>query len=77
LAQACSNLEPDGKWTELERTSDTAIFVRLKKAYFLKQKMLEPEEVNTRTEELQFSRAEKGRDFLLRDLITREGRKSE
>jgi hypothetical protein len=72
LVDACQGLEPDGKWSELERTEDTAVFVTLKSAYFLKQGKLEASVVEERVEELQFSRAEKGRDLLLRDIIARE-----
>jgi hypothetical protein len=72
LVDACQGLEPDGKWSELERTEETAVFVTLKSAYFLKQGKLEASVVEERVEDLQFSRAEKGRDLLLRDIIARE-----
>jgi hypothetical protein len=72
LVDACQGLEPDGKWSELERTQDTAVFVTLKSAYFLKQGKLDASVVEERVEDLQFSRAEKGRDLLLRDIIARE-----
>jgi len=72
LVDACQGLDPDGKWSELERTQDTAVFVTLKSAYFLKQGKLDASVVEERVEDLQFSRAEKGRDLLLRDIIARE-----
>jgi len=72
LLGECSNLTPDGKWSELERTESSAVFVRLKKAYTLKGGKLKVTEIETRTSELQFARAERGRDLLLRDIIHRE-----
>lgn len=72
LVDACQNLDPDGKWSELERTEDSAVFVCLKTAYFLKQGKLEATEIEARVEDLQYARAEKGRDLLLRDIIARE-----
>jgi len=72
LSGECSNLTPDGKWSELERTENSAIFVRLKKAYTLRAEELKPNEIETRASDLQFARAELGRDLLLRDVISRE-----
>ena len=72
LSGECSNLTPDGKWSELERTERSAVFVRLKKAYTLRAEELKPKEIETRASDLQFARAELGRDFLLRDVISRE-----
>ena len=60
LVESCQGLEPDGKWSELERTEDNAVFVVLKSVYFLKQTKLESEKIEERVEELQFARAEKG-----------------
>jgi hypothetical protein len=77
LVDACQGLEPDGKWSELERTEDSAVFVSLKAAYFLKQGKLEASEIEARVEDLQFARAEKGRDLLLRDLISQESAKND
>jgi len=77
LVDACQGLEPDGKWSELERTEDSAVFVSLKAAYFLKQGILEASEIEARVEDLQFARAEKGRDLLLRDLISQESAKND
>jgi len=72
LLSECSNLTPDGKWSELERTENSVIFVRLKKAYTLKVGELKSNEIETRAKDLQFARAELGRDLLLRDIISRE-----
>jgi hypothetical protein len=72
LLGECSNLTPDGKWSELERTENSAIFVCLKKAYTLKAGELKSNEIETRARDLQFARAELGRDLLLRDIISRE-----
>ena len=72
LSEACSNLTPDGKWSELERTENSALFVRLKKVYTLSAGELDASEIETRTGDLQFARAERGRDLLLRDIISRE-----
>lgn len=72
LSKACSNLTPDGKWSELERTENSALFVRLKKVYTLRAGELDASEVEARAGDLQFARAERGRDLLLRDIIRRE-----
>ncbi len=72
LSDACSNLTPDGKWSELERTENSALFVRLKKVYTLSAGELDASEIETRAGDLQFARAERGRDLLLRDIISRE-----
>jgi hypothetical protein len=72
LSKACSNLTPDGKWSELERTENSALFVRLKKVYTLRAGELDASEIEARTGDLQFARAERGRDLLLRDIISRE-----
>ena len=56
LVESCQGLEPDGKWSELERTEDNAVFVVLKSVYFLKQTKLESEKIEERVEELQFGR---------------------
>jgi hypothetical protein len=72
LSEECSNLMPDGQWSELERTESSAVFVRLKKAYTLKAGGLKPGEVETRASDLQYAKAERGRDLLLRDIISRE-----
>ena len=77
LVESCQGLEPDGKWSELERTEDTAVFVALKSVYFLQQGNLEVSEIEERVEDLQFARAEKGRDLLLRDLISEESAKND
>jgi hypothetical protein len=70
LLSECSNLTPDGKWSELERTENSAVFVRLNKAYTLSAGELKSDEIETR--DLQFARAELGRDLLLRDIISQE-----
>jgi len=44
----------------------------LKKAYTLKAGGLKPGEVETRASDLQYAKAERGRDLLLRDIISRE-----
>ena len=72
LSKACSNLTPDGKWSELERTENSALFVRLKKVYTLRAGELDASEIEARAGDLQFARAERGRDLLLRDIISRE-----
>ena len=72
LSGECSNLTPDGKWSELERTENSAVFVRLKKAYTLRAEELKRNEIETHASDLQFDRAELGRDLLLRDVISRE-----
>ena len=72
LSEECSNLTPDGKWSELERTENSAVFVRLNKAYTLSAGELKPDEIETRASDLQFARAELGRDLLLRDIISQE-----
>ena len=77
LTGECSNLTPDGKWSELERTENTAVFVRLKKAYTLSAEELQSDEIETRASDLQFARAELGRDLLLRDIISRELEKND
>ena len=77
LVESRQGLEPDGKWSELERTEDTAVFVALKSVYFLQQGNLEVSEIEERVEDLQFARAEKGRDLLLRDLISEESAKND
>ena len=53
------------------------MFVALKSVYFLKQGNLEVSEIEERVEDLQFARAEKGRDLLLRDLISEESAKND
>tara|TARA_B100001057_G_scaffold497761_1_gene602801 strand:- start:3251 stop:5788 length:2538 start_codon:yes stop_codon:yes gene_type:complete len=77
LADACQDLKPDGSWSELERTEDSVVFVCLKAAYFLKKATMEASEIEARVEDLQFARAEKGRDFVLRDLLSRESAKND
>lgn len=72
LSGACSDLTPDGTWSELERTESSALFVRLNKVYTLRAGELDASEIETRTGDLQFARAERGRDLLLRDIISRE-----
>ncbi|MDC0157358.1 hypothetical protein OAK38_06335 [Verrucomicrobia bacterium] len=72
LSEACSNLTPDGKWSELERTENSSFFVRLKKVYTLRAGELDASEIESRAGDLQFARAQRGRDLLLRDIISRE-----
>jgi len=44
----------------------------LNKAYTLSAGELKPDEIETRASDLQFARAELGRDLLLRDIISQE-----
>ena len=72
LSDACPGLSPDGKWTELERTAESATFVRLKGVYTSRGPGKDSSERDDRGSELQFARAELVRDLLLRDLMDRE-----
>jgi len=69
LVEACPNLELGEGWTELERTEDTAVFVKLNEVYSLKAKQADSEEIVTRVQEIELSRSESDRDLILKDLL--------
>lgn len=69
LVEACPNLELGEGWTELERTEDTAVFVKLNEVYSLKTKQADSEEIVTRVQEIELSRSESDRDLILKDLL--------
>ena len=72
LIEACPNLEVGKGWTELERTEDTATFVKLNTVYSLKSKLADKEEIATRVGDIELSRSESDRDLILGDLLARE-----
>ena len=72
LAEACSELEADSVWSELERTTEQALFVRLRKVYSLVDLNPSSEELNQRGSDLELAKAERARDQLLKSMGDRE-----
>lgn len=72
LAEACSELEADSVWSELERTTEQALFVRLRKVYSLVDLNPSSEELNQRGSDLELAKAERARDELLKSMGDRE-----
>ena len=71
LIESASSMEPTGEWIEMERTENTAFFIRLRGAYTVRPQELENEEILSRVSDLEFVRAEKGRDLMVEELIGR------
>ena len=71
LAEACSDLEANAQWTELERTGEEAIFVRLRGVYSMRSKNTEFSETTDRVSDLELARAERSRDQILKSLHSR------
>ena len=67
LAEACSELEADSVWSELERTTEQALFVRLRKVYSLADLNPSSEELNHGSD-LELAKAERARDQLLKSM---------
>jgi hypothetical protein len=68
LAEACSGLEANAQWTELERTGEEAIFVRLRGVYSMRSNNTEFSETTDRVSDLELARAERSRDQILKSL---------
>ncbi|MEC7400781.1 MAG: hypothetical protein VX821_02185, partial [Verrucomicrobiota bacterium] len=68
LAEACSGLEANAQWTELERSGDQAIFVRLRGVYSMRSKEMDPDKMKERVSDLELARAERSRDQILKSL---------
>ena len=68
LVEACSGLEANAQWTELERTGEEAIFVRLRGVYSMRSKNTEFSETTDRVSDLELARAERSRDQILKSL---------
>jgi YD repeat-containing protein len=68
LAEACSGLEANAQWTELERTGEEAIFVRLRGVYSMRSKNTEFSETTDRVSDLELARAERSRNQILKSL---------
>ena len=71
LIESASSMEPTGEWIEMERTENTAFFIRLRGAYTVRPQELANEEILSRVSDLEFVRAEKGRDLMVEELIGR------
>ena len=76
LANACPNLGLREGWSELERTEDKVVFVKLEDVYSLKDKQTKQEDVFTRVDEIERTRGERDRDLILENLLARELSKS-
>ena len=72
LSDACQNLEVGAGWSELERTDQSVVFVRLKGVYSVKKREAEKTEILTRVQDLENARADKNRDLILETLINQE-----
>ncbi len=68
LAEACSGLEANAQWTELERSGEQAIFVRLRGVYSMRSKEMDPDKMKERVSDLELARAERSRDQILKSL---------
>ena len=71
LAEACPNLDLGGGWLELERTGEAAVFARLNDVYSLISKQLDAKDIETRENEIEFSRAGASRDLILGNLLSK------
>lgn len=71
LAEACPNLDLGGGWLELERTGEAAVFARLNDVYSLIGKQLDAKDIETRENEIEFSRAGTSRDLILGNLLSK------
>ena len=68
MAEACSGLEANAQWTELERSGEQAIFVRLRGVYSMRSKEMDPDKMKERVSDLELARAERSRDQILKSL---------
>ena len=68
LAEAYSGLEANAQWTELERSGEQAIFVRLRGVYSMRSKEMDPDKMKERVSDLELARAERSRDQILKSL---------
>ena len=71
LAEACPNLELGGGWLELERTSEAVVFARLNDVYSLISKQVDENDIETRENEIEFTRAGASRDLILGNLLSK------
>ena len=72
LVEACSSLDQNDQWEELERTDVEVLFARRLGVYSILPKEHSGEKVDQRVAELEFSRAEKARGHLIQDLIDKQ-----
>jgi hypothetical protein len=69
LLQAAPTLAVNEEWSELERTEERALFVKLSQVYTLRKLESSTDEVLGRERDLELARSEKDRDSLVDDLI--------
>ena len=69
LLESASNLTVDGKWQELERNEERAVFVRLTQAYLMRNKESTKPEKSQRPTILESNRGQDTRDSIVEDLV--------
>ena len=69
LLESASTLTVDGKWQELERNEERAVFVRLTQAYLMRNKESTKEEISQRRTILESNRGQDTRDSIVEDLV--------
>jgi hypothetical protein len=62
----------DAGWSELGRTGDTVVFVRLNDVYSLIDKQLDVNDIEARENEIEITRAGTTRDLVLGNLLSKE-----
>ena len=72
LVEACPDLEPNSLWSELQRSQNEAVFVRLNDVYAIRGKILDSDMINDRVKDLELAKAETARDRILKSLKLRE-----
>lgn len=69
LIESAVAMEPAGNWVEKERTENSALFIRLRGVYTMRSQEVKSDEISNSVADLEFVRAEKGRNLIVADLI--------
>ena len=69
LLGVVGTLEPNGEWSEQEKTESSAFFVKLSGVYTLRSKEPEAQSIKDRVSALEYSRAENTRSLIVKNLL--------